>query len=152
MAISNFFRFCFFFPLTGFFKYSTHFQSAKQNKKLICKLKKQKKVQFILQTSGESIKDDMALLAWCGSENRNVWSEGNKDGVDFCSLTRPDLRFSLAVSECHDAIAYDGPCRLLLSSTFKVKIKYKPRKSNTLHDISEWLLLAIVLGSTLYYY
>lgn len=132
----------------------THFQSAKQNKKkkTDLKIKKNIKVQIILQISGESIKDNMALLAWCGSENRNVWSEGNKDGVDFCSLTRPDLRIILAMCECLDAIAYDGPCRLPLSSTFKVKIKNKPRKINTSYDISKWLLLVTVLGSTLYYY
>ena len=151
MAISNFFHFCFFFLLQVSLNTWHTFKVQNKTKQLIWKLKN-KKVQIILQTSGESIKDDMALLAWCGSENRNVWSEGNKDGVDFCSLARPDLRFSLAMSECHDVIAYDGPCRLLLCSTFKAKIKYKPRKSNTLHDISKWLLLVIVLGSTLYYY
>lgn len=42
MAISNFFH-DFLFPLTGFFKYLTHFQSAKKKKKKVPKIKKQKK-------------------------------------------------------------------------------------------------------------
>lgn len=70
--LATFFHLVFFVvvvPLTGFFKYLTHFQSAK-TPKLIGNLKN-KKVQIILQKSGESIKEDMALLAWCGSENKN---------------------------------------------------------------------------------
>lgn len=55
MAISNFFHL--FFLLQIFFKYLTHFQSAKNKSEI------RKKVQIILQTSGESIKEDMALLA-----------------------------------------------------------------------------------------
>lgn len=45
-------------------------------------------MQIILQTSGKSIKEDMALLlGWGGREKRNVWSE-----LVFCSMARPDLR------------------------------------------------------------
>lgn len=84
MAISNLFPFFLLFLLqVSFFKYLKHFQSAKKKKEL-----GEKKVQIILQTSGKSIKEDMALLlAWCGGENRNVWS-----ACVFCSVARPDLR------------------------------------------------------------
>lgn len=85
MAISNFFSFVFlFFSSYKFsFKYLKHFQSAKKKE-----IEKKKKVQIILQRSGKSVTEDMALLlGWCGRENRNVWSEWV-----FCSMARPDLR------------------------------------------------------------
>lgn len=83
MAISNFFVF-FFFLLQVSLNTRHTFKVQKTDLKLE---KKKKKVQIILQTSGESIKEDMALLARCGSENRNVRSEA----FDFCSLACPDL-------------------------------------------------------------
>lgn len=79
MAISN------FFPLTSFLLETLSNSKKKRKKK---KLGRKKKVQIILQTSGKSVKEDMALLlAWCGSENRNVWS-----ALVFGSMACPDLR------------------------------------------------------------
>lgn len=82
MAISN------FFPLFFFFFSSYKFLLNTWNTFKVQKKKLKKKVQIILQTSGNSVKEDMALLlGWCGRENRNVWSE-----LVFCSMARPDLR------------------------------------------------------------
>lgn len=82
MAISNFFFS--FFPLTGSLNTQHTFKVQKTDPKLEKKganhtTKKKKK------NSCESIKEDMALLAWCGSVNRNVWSE-EKSGIYFCPV------------------------------------------------------------------
>lgn len=75
-------------------------------------------MQIILQTSGESVKEDMALLAWCGSENGNARSEEIRMALISAAWLVLIYGLSLAMSECHDVIAYDGPRRLFLASTF----------------------------------
>lgn len=47
------------------------------------------------------------------------WSEDIR--MALISAAWLDLWFSLAMSKCHDAIAYDGPFQLFLTSTLVFK-------------------------------